>query len=227
MDRFVNFLNAEFHCHTRYSKDSLNNIQYLLEVCKRRNIDRVVITDHNTILGAKIAQQIDPVRVVVGEEIKTTAGEILAVYVQEEIPAGLPPLDVISILRDQGAFISVSHPFDITRSGHWELNDLLQIASLVDAIEIFNARCRRAIYNRRAQEFANEHNLLGTAGSDAHSLMEIGRATLSMPPFHDASSLKQSLQHAQLHATLSAPWVHFSSRLAVWKKSLEIPPSSP
>jgi predicted metal-dependent phosphoesterase TrpH len=227
MNNMVKFVRADFHCHTRYSKDSLNNIQYLLNICQRRKVDRIVITDHNTIAGALIAQQMDPERVIVGEEIKTTRGELLAVFVKEEVPAGLPPSDAITRLRDQGAFISVSHPFDLGRSGAWNLEDLLQIASLVDAIEIFNSRCIRTVYNTWAQEYAHQHNLLGTAGSDAHSLVEIGRATLELPVFYDTQSLKQSLQKAHLCATLSAPWVHFSSRYAVWRKSLEIPTSSP
>ena len=53
-------IRVDFHCHTRYSKDSLNNIPYILNMCRRRGVDRVVITDHNTIHGALIAQQLDP-----------------------------------------------------------------------------------------------------------------------------------------------------------------------
>jgi predicted metal-dependent phosphoesterase TrpH len=227
MEHAIKSVIADFHSHTRYSKDSLTNIRDVLNVCQRRGIDRLVITDHNTISGALIAQQTDPERVIVGEEIKTTRGELLAIYVREEVLPDLPPLEAIARLRDQGAFISVSHPFDIGRSGHWELADLLQIAHLVDAVEIFNSRCGRAVYNTRAQEFAHQHKLLGTAGSDAHSLIEIGRATLCLPIFHNADTLSQSLQRAQLNGTLSAPWVHISSRYAVWKKSLEMSSSSP
>ena len=220
-------IKADFHNHTRYSKDSLVNIQDLLRVSQRRGIDRLVITDHNTIAGALAAQEIDPQRVIVGEEIKTTQGELLAIFVREEIPPGLPPLEAISRLRQQGAFISVSHPFDIARSGHWELAHLLSIIPFIDGLEIFNSRCGRSIYNTRAQAFALKHHLLGTAGSDAHSLVEIGRATLSLPNFYDAESLRQSLRHASVNGSLSAPWVHITSRYAVWKKSLEISSSSP
>ena len=138
MNKSDHDIRVDFHCHTRYSKDSLNNIPYLLNMCRRRGVDRVVITDHNTIQGALIAQQLDPDRVIVGEEIKTTKGELLAVYVTEEVPAGLSPVETISLLRSQGAFISVSHPFDLGRSGHWDVDDLLEITPLIDAIEIFN-----------------------------------------------------------------------------------------
>ena len=227
MEQGNNHIRADFHNHTCYSKDSLVNIQDMLKVCQRRGIDRLVITDHNMIAGALVAQEIDPERVIVGEEIKTTQGELLAIYVKEETPAGLPPGEVIARLRRQGAFISVSHPFDIGRSGHWELANLLNIIPFIDAIEVFNSRCGRSIYNTRAQEFAQQHHLLGTAGSDAHSLVEFGRATMSLPIFQDAETLRQSLRHARLSGSLSAPWVHISSRYAVWKKSLEISSSSP
>jgi predicted metal-dependent phosphoesterase TrpH len=227
MDADKIILRIELHCHTRYSKDSLINLKYLLHTCTRRKIDRIVITDHNTILGAQLAHELDPERVIIGEEIMTTRGEILAAFVKEEIPAGLHPIEVITCLREQGAFISVSHPFDKMRSGHWEYADLLEITPLVDAIETFNARCILPIYNSQAQEFANLHNLLCTAGSDAHSLMEVGQATLYLPVFDDAPSLKLALIQAQPRGILSAPWVHLSSRYAVWRKSLEEPPISP
>ena len=111
-------LSIEFHCHTQYSPDSLSSVKDLLAVCDARGIDRIVITDHNTIQGALAAKEIDPVRVIVGEEIKTTGGELLAAFVQEEIPKGLSPMETIHRLKAQKAFISVSHPFDILRSGH-------------------------------------------------------------------------------------------------------------
>ena len=220
-------LKLEFHCHTRYSKDSLNDLGRLINVCHRRQIDRLVITDHNTIRGALLAKKIDPELVIIGEEIMTTRGELLAAYVTEEVPAGLPPLEAVARLRAQGAFISVSHPFDVLRSGHWKMEDLLEIVHLVDAIEIFNARCMRVAFNARAHEFSLRNGLLGTIGSDAHSLVEVGRATQLLPVFHDTISLKEALQYSQPRACLSGPWVHLSSRYAVWRKNLEAARSSP
>ncbi|HEY3474500.1 MAG TPA: PHP domain-containing protein, partial [Anaerolineales bacterium] len=108
--------NIEFHCHTIFSKDSLTRPEVLVETCRQKGIDRVVVTDHNTIAGARVAQAIDPELVIVGEEIATTCGELLAMFVKEEIPKGLTPQEAIRRLRDQGAFISVSHPFDRWRS---------------------------------------------------------------------------------------------------------------
>ncbi len=213
-------LRVEFHCHTVYSKDSLTRPEALLDACRRKGIDKVVITDHNTTRGAWAAQQIDPQRVIVGEEIMTTQGEILAAFVRAEVPPHRSPQETIQRLRDQGAFISVSHPFDRLRGGDWELPELLAIAPLVDAIEVFNARCVDASFNRLAQAFAQEHDLPGTVGSDAHTTFELGRANLLLPEFDAADGLRQVIRQGQIDARLSSPLVHFSSRWAVWVKKL-------
>ena len=213
-------LRVELHCHTIFSKDSLLKPERLVETCRVKGIDRVMVTDHNTIAGALRAQEIDPGRAIVGEEIMTQAGELLAFFVSQEVPPGLPPLEAIQHLREQGAFISVSHPFDILRNGHWEEKDLLAILPYVDAIETFNARCMSADYNTQAQEFAGEHRLPGTVGSDAHTALELGRATMLLPDFDDTGSLKAALTQARFETRLSSPLVHFTSRYATWNKKL-------
>ena len=106
------------------------------------------------------------------------------------------------------------------RRGHWQTPDLLEILPLVDAIEVFNARCMSADYNKQAQNFAQKHEVEGTVGSDAHSAFEIGRAAMILPEFKDADSLKEVLPKAQFETTLSSPLVHFTSRYAVWYKML-------
>ncbi|HOO58473.1 MAG TPA: PHP domain-containing protein, partial [Anaerolineaceae bacterium] len=85
---------AEFHCHSVYSPDSLVRVEDLLAACEQKNIDKLAITDHNCLEGALRAHALDPQRVIVGEEIQTTQGEILGYFMREEIPAGLEPLEV-------------------------------------------------------------------------------------------------------------------------------------
>lgn len=211
-------LTLETHCHTRFSKDSLVEPAALVAAMVRQGVDRIVITDHNEIAGAQLAYALDPLRVIVGEEIMTLEGELLAAYVTERIPSGLEAEEAIGRLRAQGAFISVSHPFDKTRKGHWEPEALTRIAPLVDAIEIFNSRCIKPENNRQAQRFACEHNLLGTAGSDAHTVFELGRAMLRLPDFHDAQTLFEAVKQSSVQARLSSPFVHFTSRWAVFYK---------
>lgn len=215
-------LRVEFHCHTSYSKDSLLSPEDLVETCLMKGIDRVVITDHNSTAGAIKTQKIDPHRVIVGEEIMTTKGELLAFFVKDEIPAGETPAKVISLLRQQEAFISVSHPFDLWRGGHWQEADLLEIIPFVDAIETFNARCMQRRFNDEAQKFARLYNLPGTAGSDAHTAYELGKATMLLPEFNDRLSLRKAIVEGSQDVSRSSPLVHFSSQYASWLKKLNI-----
>ena len=211
-------ISVDFHTHTSFSKDSLTSPERFVITARRKKLNRVVVTDHNGIAGARAAYALDPDRVIIGEEIMTTKGEILAAFVTEEIPRGLSPLETINRLRDQGAFISVSHPFDEWRRGAWNLEDLLDITPLVDAIEIFNARCTNAVDNQKAIDFALEHQLPGTAGSDAHAAFELGKARLVLPEFSGPDELRKVIREGQVLGRLSPIWVHFASYYARWRK---------
>jgi predicted metal-dependent phosphoesterase TrpH len=211
-------ITVEFHCHTCYSKDSLVKVEQLIETCRAKGIDRVAITDHNRLAGALEGKTIAPEMVIVGEEIETTEGELIAYFMTEEIPAGLTPLEVIRRLKDQGAFISISHPFDAQRSAGWTMPKLEALAEHLDGMEVFNSRCIRARYNTQAAEFAQRLHLAALAGSDAHSLKELGRAVVSLPPFDGAQGLREALKSAHLLTTMSSPLIHLVSTLAKFAK---------
>ena len=213
-------LSVEFHCHTIFSKDSLTTPRTLVETCRRKGIDRVVVTDHNTIVGALAAQALAPDLVIVGEEILTTKGEILAAFVTDEISPFLSPQETITRLKDQGAFISVSHPFDRLRNGAWKEDDLLEILPQVDAIEVFNSRCMDPQSNRAAQIFAEKHNIAGTVGSDAHAAFELGRSVLILEQYEDPDEMREVIRRGIPQTKLSSPWVHLNSRYAVLYKAL-------
>jgi predicted metal-dependent phosphoesterase TrpH len=203
---------VEFHCHTVYSKDSLVRPADLIKTARQKGLDRVIVTDHNSIAGAQLAQSLDPELVIVGEEVRTPCGEFLAAFVTELVPKGLPPMEALRRLRDQGAFISVSHPFDKSRG--WKLEDLLEILPYVDAIESFNSRCMEAVYNTEAQEFAQKNNLAITVGSDAHALFEVGRSHLELPGFNSADDLRAVIRQGNPVTYLSSPFVHTTSMFA-------------
>ena len=212
-------ISIDFHTHTLASKDSLTSPEKLLAAARRKGLDRLVVTDHNTITSAVAAHALDPQRFIIGEEIKTSCGEILAAYMTEAIPAGLTPQETIQRLRDQGAFISVSHPFDV-RSGAWTMENLLEIAPLVDAIEVFNARIMKADANTLAADFASGHHLPGTVGSDAHAAFELGVCRLELPPFEGPDGLRAVIRQGEIKGRLSPWWVHFASFYARWRKSV-------
>ncbi len=204
-------LKVEFHCHTNASADSQVRPADLVATCRQRGIDRVVVTDHWSIGGALEAKRLDPELVIIGEEVLTDRGELLAAFVTEEIPLGMPYREAIQSLRQQSAFISVSHPFD-PRRGIWTPAELEELAGLVDAFETFNARNLRPGYNEAAAQFASRHGLPGTAGSDAHTLAELGRATMLLPDFADAEGLRRVIGQVEFRAQSSGPWVRLTSR---------------
>jgi len=212
---------VELHCHSVYSKDSLTRLERLPGICRARGIDRLVLTDHNTAQGALEAARRYPDLVIPGEEVMTTQGELLAWYVTEDVPPGLAPEEAIRRLREQGAVIGVSHPFDRYRSGAWQLENLLRIVELVDAIEVFNARCIHMEDNDRALAFAQKHDVLMTAGSDAHIRREYGRAVMVMQPFENTpEAFREALARAAHEVRLSSFAVHFGSTYAKWAKRL-------
>jgi predicted metal-dependent phosphoesterase TrpH len=224
---------VELHAHTCYSKDSLLKPETIIETCRARDIDKLAVTDHNTIAGALRLRQMAPELVIVGEEIMTTAGELLAFFVRELIPPGLTPQETIARLRDQGAFISVSHPFDRLRHGAWQEPALLEIIHEVDALEVFNARCIFNADNAAALALAQRHGKLKTVGSDAHTAREIGRAWVEIEPFASPSeghnedpvhAFRANLATARLHTTPSSALIHFASTYAKWVRRLGLKP---
>jgi hypothetical protein len=211
---------VELHSHTYWSKDCVVDFDAIIRRCEKLAIDRIAITDHNTAGGALTMQKIAPDLVVVGEEIMTTQGELLGYFMRESIPADLTPEETIRRLRDQGAVISVSHPFDRLRKGAWQEEELLRIIDQVDAIEVFNARCIFPQDNDRALAFAEQHHLVGTIGSDAHSRVEYGRALTQMEPFEGAADFLASLKQADFVRRYSSFIVHLHSKTAKWSKKL-------
>jgi predicted metal-dependent phosphoesterase TrpH len=173
---------------------------------------------------ASTAKALDPELVIVGEEIKTTHGEIIAYFVSEEVPAGLSPKETVARLRDQGAVISIPHPLDSKRNSAMGLESVLTIIDDVDALEVRNARCVLVKDNDAAAELAVQHGKLQTAGSDAHIPYEIGNCYLEMPPFEDnAESFLASLSQAVPQGEVSPFWPHFASTYAkIHKRVLSV-----
>ena len=211
-------MKIDFHIHTEYSKDSMAPIEAVYKKAKLEGLGKLIITDHNTITGAQKLKEFDPNYVIVGEEIMTTEGEILAAFVEKEIPAGWTPYRVIDELKKQGAFISLSHPFVPGHYG-WSKKMMKELLPYLDAIEISNGRNLRLL-NNYAGSFAKENGICGTAGSDAHDVSEIGRMGLEIPYFNNAERLKIAIPNAKVYGDLSSVFVRYYSRKAVLQKRL-------
>ncbi|MBC7258663.1 MAG: PHP domain-containing protein [Chloroflexi bacterium] len=202
---------ADLHLHTHYSRDCAVSPRRLVEVARERGLSRIAVTDHNSIEGALEAQSIAPDFVIVGEEIKTDSGELLAYFIRERIPPGLSPEETIRRIREQGGVVGVSHPLDQLRREAMGRDVLARVLPLIDCVEVFNARVVLPGDNARAQALARERGLPGTAGSDAHSVYEVGRAYVELPPFAGPQDFLASLRQGRAVGRLSSPLVHLIS----------------
>jgi predicted metal-dependent phosphoesterase TrpH len=205
---------VDLHMHSQYSRDSLNALKDIIATCQRKKLDVICLTDHNEIEGALRLRDISPLPVIVGQEVATSWGEILAYFVEELIPPHLHPEEAIQRIRQQGGVVSIPHPFDRIRKEAMGREHVMQLIDQVDALEVFNARCVLPGFNREARAAAREHGLPGTAGSDAHSLIEIGVTYLEMPAFRNRDEFLQNLALANIHGRASFPLAHLSSKMA-------------
>ena len=212
---------VELHSHSQASYDLRLRPVDIVQACQEKGIDKLAITDHHSIRGALELQVLMPGLVIVGEEVMTTQGELLAYFVEEEVPRGLTPQAALARLKDQGAVISVPHPFDRWRSGAWREADLIAILPLIDAIEVFNSRCVFKADNARALAFAQRHGKLRSVGSDAHYRLELGHAVLRMPQSpNTAAELIAGLAQAESVCQPSSPFVHTLNMLAWTKREI-------
>ncbi|MDL2335130.1 MAG: PHP domain-containing protein [Chloroflexota bacterium] len=195
---------ADLHCHTSASFDSLSKPADVARVAAERGLTHLAITDHDRIDGALAARAAAPagLEIIVGQEVRTTAGDLIALFVERPIPVGLPPADAAARIREQGGVVGLAHPYDRFRAGAgrpgWE-DELERLVPLLDYIEIWNSRLMIGSGNERAAELAHAHGLAGVAVSDAHTLMEVGVSyTILDGPIETADELRAALTGARL-----------------------------
>jgi len=209
---------VELHSHTLYSPDCLVRLEAMVAACRRKRIDKLAVTDHNTAEGALALARMAPDLVIVGEEVRTSLGELLAYFLKETVPPDLSPEETIARIRAQGGLVGISHPLDRIRREAMGESAALAIIDRVDMVEVFNARSIFQEDNARALALAEAHGRLKTAGSDAHTLYELGRATMRMRPFDGPQDFLAALSDAQIEARPTTRLIHFASRWAQWRK---------
>ncbi len=207
----------DLHLHTTASPDSLLTPAQLLAACRRRELAGVAVTDHNSVAGAlELARQAPPdLQIIVGEEVLTTHGELLGLFLQEPVARGQAPEETARSIRAQGGIVGVSHPCDPWRQA-LDGAALLRLwqAGLLDFIEGRNGRTWLPRHNRRAAALGRRLDLPLSAGSDAHSAWEVGCCTVVLPAFGSPREFLAALAQGHLQGRPSPPWTRLSSRLA-------------
>lgn len=195
---------ADLHCHTSASFDSLSRPEAVARAAAERGLTHLAITDHDRVDAALRLRDNPPdgLEIIVGQEVRTSAGDLIALFIEKPIPVGLAPADAATLIREQGGVVGLAHPFDRFRAGAgrrgWE-DDLERLLPLLDYVETWNARLMLGNGNRLAAEFAHLRELPGVAVSDAHTILEVGVAyTILEGPLGSADELRVALRDARL-----------------------------
>ena len=190
---------CDLHMHTSWSHDCAIEVPDLLTHAETEGLGAIAITDHNVFGGALEAlAATTSLTVIPGEEIKTDGqGEVIGLFLTEEIPRGLPFTDTLAAIHEQGGVVYLPHPFDRMHSIP-DAATLRRHLDEIDVLEVYNARLLFEAYNEEALRFASKYGLTMGAGSDAHVLQGIGTGALRMREFHDRDEFLVSLRWAQV-----------------------------
>ena len=214
-------LKADLHIHTEYSSDCNTPLEKIINRCLEIGINCIAIADHGTAEGALKMQSLAPFKVIVAEEILTPHGEIMGMFLKETIPSGLSIEQTISQIKAQGALVNIPHPFDTFRGLGLDDKELEALVDQIDAIEVFNARSSFLKPSTKAQAFAKKYDIPGTAGSDAHTIGEIGNAYIEMPEFNGRDDFLQALRTGKVVGHRANPLIHFATAWEKLKGSLK------
>ncbi len=218
------------HLHTSASKDSILDRWSLLFMCRLRKIDCIAITDHDELchgLAWRGFFAAHGIRVIPGEEIFTTEGEIIGLFLHEKIPGGLTPEETVTCIRAQQGIVYVPHPYEERRHRSVLAPAARErIAGDIELMEVHNGRNYCAAYDARQREICENVHAVPVIGEDAHCFFEVGRNYMILPDFSDATSFRQAVRRPiAVHA---ASVIHIANRVTqmvhlgklLWKGNL-------
>jgi predicted metal-dependent phosphoesterase TrpH len=209
-------IKVDMHTHSEYSPDSRTPLASQAAAIKAAGLHVVCATDHNTIEGAlRLRELADGFRVVVGEEVSSSDGEIIGLFLDKPVPRDLSAEETIARIHDQGGLVSVPHPFSRNRRFHLRRSALERVWKDIDCIEVFNAREAFTQDNVRAAAFAKDKGLPGAVGSDAHRASEIGRAWVEVEEFAGRDDFIAALREGSVIGKLTGNYIHVLTRFDV------------
>ena len=191
---------VDLHTHSDASKDGGLTTDQYQQVLDNGILDYIAVTDHNRIDRALELQQALGERIIVGEEIKTSAGDIIGLYLTENIPSGLTPLETVQKIKEQGGTVYIPHPFEVARNGIHP-GVLEEMTDYVELVEICNGRSFMQHRNAQAVVWARLNYKTGVAASDAHGHLGLGRTYTQINAQPNKDNLLELLKNSTLHTT--------------------------
>lgn len=167
----------------------------LIARCREVGLDRIALTDHNTVEGALQLARLAPELAIVGEEAKTSEGEVIGLFITHRLPPYLPPEDVMDLIHEMGGLTYVPHPLDRRRS-HFRADRVVELADRIDIIETYNPWCDAAA-NQAAARLAADLGKVMATGSDSHAARELGRSWMEIEDYRSPEDFLEKLREAR------------------------------
>jgi predicted metal-dependent phosphoesterase TrpH len=223
-------MKIDLHCHSEASDDCSTPLVLFPARCRERGVWIQAITDHNEIWGAQKLQEVVeeekvkkagfPLTIIVGEEVSTVNGEIVGLFLKERVPPGMSPKETAAAIKEQGGLVLLPHGFDPLKRWRLHPTALETVADQIDIVETFNARISQLRWNQAAVDWSKLHGLPMSAGSDAHTLADIGSAWVEVPvqQVRGPQDLLAALQSGVPVGEWTHPVLAFAYKL--WDRSL-------
>jgi glycosyltransferase involved in cell wall biosynthesis len=194
-------IDVDLHMHTDHSHDCATPVEVLLATARDQGLGAIAVTDHNVVSGAHEAAAKAKefgVKVIVAEEVKTAhQGEVIGLFIDEQIPRGLTLAETVAEIKRQGGLVYVPHPFDRMHAVP-DYEHLLTIIEDIDLIEVYNPRVAIGSFNEEAERFSAKYRILAAAGSDSHVAQGLGSVRVRMRDFDGAQEFLESLRTAEI-----------------------------
>jgi len=193
---------VDLHLHSNYSHDGQSTLDELIQRCAEVGLDRIALTDHNTVEGAQALAELAPDLAIIGEEAKTREGEVIGLFITRRLPPYLRPEEVMDLVHEMGGLTYIPHPLDRHRA-NFRLERIIDLADRIDIIETYNAWCEPA-ENQAAGRLATELGKVAATGSDAHAAQELGRSWMEIDDYTNPLDFLEKLRTARHVITASS-----------------------
>jgi predicted metal-dependent phosphoesterase TrpH len=188
-------LRVDLHLHSNYSHDGQSSLEALIERSRECSLDRIALTDHNTVEGAVKLARMAPALTIVGEEAKTREGEVIGLFITRRLPPYLTPEEVMDLIHEMGGLTYVPHPLDRHRA-HFRPERVVELADRIDIVETYNPWCDAGA-NAAAAGLAADLGKVAATGSDAHSVRELGQSWMEIDDYTGPSDFLEKLRTAR------------------------------
>jgi predicted metal-dependent phosphoesterase TrpH len=195
-------LRVDLHLHSIYSHDGQCSLEALIERSQECGLDRIALTDHNTVEGALELVRMAPELTIVGEEAKTREGEVIGLFIKDRLPPFVMPEEVMDLIHEMGGLTYLPHPLD-RRRANFRPERVMRLADRIDIIETYNPWCEESA-NAAAAVLAADLGKVAATGSDAHAVQELGRSWMEIDEYADPADFLEKLRHARHVVTSSS-----------------------